>query len=265
VPDTVILEDLRCDGAGHGGCEADCRIFWKEAWLRRVPPGEPRPVAVSGAAAPAGIEERLAAASRVGTADGPEGETYRCQATELVRASHRVRVIDARSYLRVLASGSVPPGRFVRVMGRAIVMEALSRMGRLPDVVLAGDGTPATPPAQLGLQPGDWVQVRSPEEIRKTLNPQGRHRGLWFDREMLPFCGGTYRVRRRVTHIIDERTGRMLRMKSDCIMLEGAVCSGENSLGRWFCPRGIFPYWRESWLRRVDPPGSGSGTRPAGA
>ena len=34
--DTVFLENLRCDGASHGGCQAECRIYWKEAWLRRV-------------------------------------------------------------------------------------------------------------------------------------------------------------------------------------------------------------------------------------
>jgi len=35
----VHLEDLRCDGAAHGGCQARCLIFWKEAWLRRVQTG----------------------------------------------------------------------------------------------------------------------------------------------------------------------------------------------------------------------------------
>ena len=33
---TVYLEGLRCDGSGHGGCQAGCKIYWKEAWLRRV-------------------------------------------------------------------------------------------------------------------------------------------------------------------------------------------------------------------------------------
>ena len=37
--DAVLLEDLRCDGSGHGGCQAGCRIYWKESWLRRVQPG----------------------------------------------------------------------------------------------------------------------------------------------------------------------------------------------------------------------------------
>jgi len=262
LPDAVLLEDLRCDGTGHGGCEAECRIFWKEAWLRRVPRGEARRSRAPEGVGLVELEQRLARASKASPPEAPGGEAYRCQATELVRASRRVRLSDPRSYFRVLASGSVAPGRFVRVMGRAIVLEALSKLGRLPEVHLAGDGSPVDAAPELGLQPGDWVQVRSPEEIQKTLSPHGKNRGLWFDREMLPFCGKTYRVRRRVTHIVDERSGRMLRMKSDCIMLDGAVCSGENSLGRWFCPRGIFPYWRESWLRRVDPQGAGA-ARPA--
>ena len=32
---TVLLEDLRCDGGAHDRCQANCRLFWKEAWLRR--------------------------------------------------------------------------------------------------------------------------------------------------------------------------------------------------------------------------------------
>ena len=28
---TVYLEDLRCDGSADGGCQAGCKIYWKEA------------------------------------------------------------------------------------------------------------------------------------------------------------------------------------------------------------------------------------------
>src|SRR5262245_56605818 len=38
VPNAVLLEDLRCSGSGHDGCQAECRIFWKEAWLRKAGP-----------------------------------------------------------------------------------------------------------------------------------------------------------------------------------------------------------------------------------
>ena len=27
---TVYLEDLRCDGSGHDGCQAACKIYWKD-------------------------------------------------------------------------------------------------------------------------------------------------------------------------------------------------------------------------------------------
>src|SRR5579863_2334289 len=33
MADTVFLDDLRCDGAGHAGCANGCRIYWKESWL----------------------------------------------------------------------------------------------------------------------------------------------------------------------------------------------------------------------------------------
>src|SRR5581483_7079855 len=38
LTNSVHLDAVRCDGAGHGGCEAGCLMFWKEAWLRRVDP-----------------------------------------------------------------------------------------------------------------------------------------------------------------------------------------------------------------------------------
>ena len=47
MTNAVHLEGARCDGAGHGGCMADCVFFWKEAWLMRD--GE-RPVAAPGGA-----------------------------------------------------------------------------------------------------------------------------------------------------------------------------------------------------------------------
>ena len=40
---TVYLDDLRCDGSAHGGCQAGCRLYFKEAWLRRVDGVSPAP------------------------------------------------------------------------------------------------------------------------------------------------------------------------------------------------------------------------------
>lgn len=64
-------------------------------------------------------------------------------------------------------------------------------------------------------------------------------------------CGGTYRVQRRVTRIIEEHTGRMLAMKNPCVVLDGVYCTGETPEERLFCPRAVVIYWREIWLERV--------------
>ena len=39
LPDRVHL-NLRCDGQAHGGCQANCLIFWKMAWLKPIAAGE---------------------------------------------------------------------------------------------------------------------------------------------------------------------------------------------------------------------------------
>jgi hypothetical protein len=109
-----------------------------------------------------------------------------------------------------------------------------------------------TPSAVLNLQPGEFVQVKSREEILATLDINNKNRGLLFDIEMLPYCGGTYRVLRRVEKIIDEKTGKMLKLSNNCIMLDGVVCRGCLSSNRLFCPRSIYSYWHEIWLRRVE-------------
>ena len=105
-----------------------------------------------------------------------------------------------------------------------------------------------TPVENLNLRAGELVQVRSKEEIMATLDKHHRNRGLLFDGEMIPYCGGIYRVLRRVNHIIDEKTGKMVNMKWACIILEGVVCRSDFHR---LCPRAIYPYWRENWLTRI--------------
>jgi hypothetical protein len=101
----------------------------------------------------------------------------------------------------------------------------------------------------LNLKPGEFVIVRSQDEIHATLDRNNKNRGLLFDSEMLRYCGGTFRVLKRVNQIVDERTGKTMKMKSPCIILEGVACVSEYH--RW-CPRAIYHYWREAWLRRVE-------------
>ena len=105
---------------------------------------------------------------------------------------------------------------------------------------------------KLGLEPGEVVEVRSADEIGATLDDEARHRGLRYSEEMTPACGKRFRVKNRVDRLIDERTGRMIELKNDCIVLEGFICSGDRSPAALFCPRAAYPLFREAWLRRVD-------------
>ena len=247
---TVYLEDLRCDGSGHGGCQAGCKLYWKEAWLRRVDDQS----GMMDGSTEAGVKlERLAEAGTrtVREIQGQRSEVWRCQATEAFKASAPLKTSNLPQYWRELTNGNFGLLRFIRLAARGFFIEAADRVGlfrRLP-FRLPGSQTTAVEP--LDLQPGDLVQVRSPAEIAATLDENGLNRGLSFDREMLPYCGRTFRVKDRVRRIVDDKTGRMLNISKDCIILDGVVCSGECSTGRWFCPREIYAYWREPWLRRV--------------
>ncbi len=250
LPDAVFLNDFRCDGAAHGGCQAECRFFWKDAWLRRVSPGDPPRDTDGDGAAVQALLERVQANTRRPSDDGTV--RYRCQATEVTAATTPLSTYDPRPYIRELTSSNVSIRTFARVMGRAAVWQPAHHFKKLPWPKGPHARSPKAEP--LDLQPGEWVRVKSAEEIEATLTTSGANRGLHFDIEMLPFCGQTMQVASRVHRIIDERNGEMLEFGSDCIKLENAMCSGERSTGRWFCARQIYPYWRECWLERVDAP-----------
>jgi hypothetical protein len=240
--DTVYLEDLRCDGSGHDGCQAGCRLLWRTDWLR--------PVSGNGAAGEDGSAGAELAA-RAQAAATREPGVYRCQATELGAASEPFPPGDrGRKYLDEVRVGNVGVVRFLRVLARAVSRKLGRMAGRYGEMALTSPGKPPPSPP-LDLRPGELVQVRPKREIAQALDENGRNRGLAFDWEMLPHCGRTYRVLDRVERFIDENTGTMVELKNDCLALEGVVCTGDLSDGRWFCPRAIYPWWREAWLRRA--------------
>jgi hypothetical protein len=113
-----------------------------------------------------------------------------------------------------------------------------------------------TPTLRLDLQPGEWVRVKSYQAILATCDESDKNRGMKFDAEMVPYCGRTYRVLKRATKILNEKTGELQELRNPCIILDGVVCQARYSECRLFCPRSIYAYWREIWLERVSGPGS---------
>jgi hypothetical protein len=103
----------------------------------------------------------------------------------------------------------------------------------------------------LDLRPSELVRVKPYDDILKTIGADMTHRGMVFDAEMVPYCGGVFRVRSRVERFIDEHTGLMRRMRTPAVILENVWCRSHFSFGRLFCPRAIYIWWREAWLERA--------------
>ena len=262
MTNAVHLDELRCDGGAHGGCQAGCLLFWKECWLKRV--NEPELAAQNKngnhAPAPGGNVcqvdyNSISKGTRRRGVDG-EPEQYRCQATEMLNATTEVRrreTWDPRFYARDLTSGNVKLFDFIRYGAQAVMNAFLRRWFRQTYPNVRGAAGKITPTGELNLREGEWVRVKSKDEIQRTLDSNHRNRGMWFDIEMLQYCGkGSFRVLRRVEKIINEKTGRMISLANPCIVLEGVTCSGNYLPGRMFSPRNEPIYWREIWLERVQ-------------
>jgi hypothetical protein len=267
--DTVHLEAARCDGEAHGGCQAQCLLFWKESWLKRVEKDKVHQrTETSGANHPPRCNrQRLQESTRRNDASNGSEIAYRCQATELLKASEPLPWWDIRQYLRDVSSGNIGFLDLVKIALFRIFQKTLritayraqvwafnrlqSWRGGTPYPYLWGT-LEKTPHETLGLEPGELVRVKSHEEILATLNPRNKNRGLRFDAEMVPYCGKVYRVRARVERIVDERTGKMNTLPRECLILDGVICQARYSEKRLFCPRSIYPYWREIWLSRVS-------------
>ncbi|MEW9553869.1 hypothetical protein [Nonomuraea sp. NPDC050783] len=251
----VHLLDARCDGGFHGGCQTACSLYWKEAWIKRVGPGDPPPDTVP--------DSRLLPLLEANTrkAPGEDGcPRYACQATELLRAAPRpLPMSDLTQFVADVRTRNAGLGRTLRAVAIGLYdrFQHAARK-RLPRALLINKGRPwghmtgtvrgRTPVRTLDLRPGELVRIRSRQEILDTVNEDLANRGMNFDAELARYCGRTARVRARVERCLDERTGRMLEMKTPCIVLEDVVCAGLHSLN---CPREFYPFWREIWLERV--------------
>jgi len=103
------------------------------------------------------------------------------------------------------------------------------------------------------IKPGDFVEVKAPNEILQTLDSAGTVDQLPFMREMAEYCGRRFRVSRRVVKICASgmKGGSVLLgfPGNDVLTLEGIRCSGADHDG---CQKLCMILWKESWLRKVE-------------
>jgi hypothetical protein len=101
------------------------------------------------------------------------------------------------------------------------------------------------------LQPGDWVIVRSLEDIQATLNHWRQLKGCTFMPEMNVYCETTHRILKPLQRFVDERD-LLVKRSTGIYLLDGVMCQGTTDFGR--CDRSCYYFWRVEWLEKTDPP-----------
>lgn len=104
---------------------------------------------------------------------------------------------------------------------------------------------------------GEWVEIKSKEEILATLDPQGEIDGLPFMPEMLRHCGQRIRVAKSAHKTCDTVNQTGGRRMPEAVHLDELRCDGS---AHGDCQAKCLLFWKEQWLR---PAGEGSAAAPA--
>src|ERR1700727_197761 len=105
------------------------------------------------------------------------------------------------------------------------------------------------PSSVLGLRAGEWVEVRTQEEMLATLDEHGRLENLPFMPEMIQYCGQRLRVYKRADKTCEYTQQWSIRRMKDSVHLEGTRCDGSGHSG---CEASCLIFWKEAWLKRAE-------------
>ncbi len=234
--DTLFLEEVRCDGASHASCDRGCLIFWKTAWLKK--PG----TSANGHGAKARITETDLSALAV-----RDGQFF-CQSTEIVNASKALPWWEPKQYFWDLKYNRAPASLAAKSFLIAIYNKLAAGFSWRSWKAVTGSANNGHGLTPLNLKPGEAVRVKTLDQIKATLDEEGKNQKMLFAPAMAEYCGQVMKVRDRVENIVLEATTRQRKIK-DTVMLEGAVCDG---VCHRLCPRRSLLFWRECWLERVN-------------
>ena len=231
------LINLRCSGKDYGNCQRGCKLFWKEAWLKKINNSDEKDIFDNN--------NIIEIKHKLKTLD--DSGRYFCQSTQYYNSTKNIS--KSQRFINLPLNiwyGNYNLIALVRLLSIWSFWKFFTKFfGDYPKGNLK-----KTPDETLNLQPGELVEVKSLKEITKTLNKSGRNRGLHFSPDMIKYCGKKYKVRNRTDKIIFEATGEMQNL-TNTVMLEGVFAdSAYYAFGG--CPREDFAYWREIWLKRVN-------------
>ncbi len=80
----------------------------------------------------------------------------------------------------------------------------------------------------LDLKAGEWVWVRSMDEIMATLDKNGRFEELPFMPQMLKYCGQKLRVARRAHKVCGTQHATVSGSMNDAVVIEDLRCDGQG-------------------------------------
>ena len=233
----VILDVPRCNGENHGYCQMGCPLIWNTRWLESHSTAATNAVDTEDSQ----LHEQLLLELAVANSKNADVGTVVCQATQLHQITVKRPRRDWNQYVDELNLNRVSAS----TMASSFCSGLLARVTQRNAVVGTCKRTPHSP---LHLSVGDEVTVKDRAAIQSTLDANGKNRGLWFDPLMLNFCGRTLRVTKRISVLVDEKTGQVRQLKTPAVVLDDLTCRPER---RRFCSRLLHLFWREVWLQRA--------------
>src|SRR5882724_1390432 len=105
---------------------------------------------------------------------------------------------------------------------------------------------------------GDWVQVRSKQEILETLDKDGCLDGVPFMPQMFKYCGRRFQIESRAYKTCDTVSGVYKGLRLPDAVHLSIRCDGQAFGG---CQAGCLIFWKNAWLNPLEDGTNEKGTR----
>jgi hypothetical protein len=242
---TVHLAGLHCDGLAHGGCQAECTLFWKDAWLKPATDNEddsastaaPMPAPTRGC-----TEAQLLANTHRPSGAEDEEPRFSCQATEMYAATQPLAWWDVRQYVFDVMTGNHAAGRVARVLFLAFLRWVLSQWDKHQyEFVVTGNHSVGRIARVLFVTLPRWVLMHVPRGYRGF---KGFHD--WMHQRLSGRASPTLHGQipdgaPTPTGRLDLKPGEYVRIKAQTEIEQTIDKNGKNR-GLYFDPEEMAPY-----------------------
>ena len=243
---TVHLTGLRCDGLAHGGCQAECSLFWKDEWLKSAianGAGSASTAAAMYVSTRGCTEAQLLANTQLSLTAESEEPCYSCQATEIYAATQPLAWWDVRQYAFDVITGNHSAGRVLRVLFLASLRKLLAQwdVRRYVFDVVPGNHSAGRVLLVRFLRSLRWLLTHVPGGYRFF---KGFHNRMhqWMSGRASPSLHGQIPDGASTpTGRLNLKHGEYVRIKTQAEIEQTLHKDGKNR-GLWFDPEEMAPY-----------------------